>query len=123
MSQQKRILIIDDDIHHLADAKRCLQTQGYAVSIHERPADSPVVMRYLDPDIVLLNVGMHDMSEDKLSYLLSSNRHAKEIPVIFYSSSDEESLRQAVMRHGAKGYICKGDISRLYDKVRCFLPR
>jgi DNA-binding response OmpR family regulator len=123
MCQQQKILIIDDDIHHLADAKRCLQSQGYAVSIHERPAGSPVIMRYLDPDIVLLNIGMHDMSEDKLSYLLRSNSHAREVPVLFYSSYDEESLRQAVTRHGAKGYICKGDISRLYDEVRCFLPQ
>jgi len=122
MEQQKKILIIDDDIRYLVDAKRCLQSRGYAVSIHEYSAGSPVMIRNMKPDVVLLNIRMGDLSEEKLSYLLGANRHARGVPVVFYSSYDEEGLRSASVRHEAKGYIRKGDVSLLCDEVDVFCP-
>ncbi len=122
MMQQKKILIIDDDLRYLVDAKRCLQLRGYAVSIHEYLLGSPVMIRSMKPDVVLLNIKMQDLSEEKLSYLLDANRHAQEAPVVFFSSHDEESLRNAALRHEAKGYIRKGDVSLLCDKIKCILP-
>ncbi len=117
---QKKILIIDDDIRYLMAAKRCLQSCGYAVSIHENLLGSPVAIRRLRPDVVLLNIRMRDLSEEKLSYLLSSNRSEREVPVVFFSSQDVESLRSAAVRHEAKGYIFNGDVSLLYDEVKFF---
>jgi DNA-binding NarL/FixJ family response regulator len=120
--QQKKILIIDDDIRYLVDAKRCLQSRGYAVSIHEYSAGSPVMIRNMKPDVVLLNIRMGDLSEEKLSYLLGANRHAQGVPVVFYSSHDEEGLRNAAVRHEAKGYIRKRDVSLLCEEVDAFCP-
>jgi DNA-binding response OmpR family regulator len=123
MNQRKRILIIDDNLRYLDLAKQSLQEKGYSVSVHERPSESPVAMRYLQPDVVLLNVHMAGLSEEKLSYLISANHQAREIPVIFYSFADDEHLRATAERHGAEGYICRANISRLYDTVNFVLSR
>ena len=120
MGQGRKILIIDDDIRYLVDAKRCLQTRGWRVSIHEYLSGTPAMIRQLDPDIVLLNICMKELSEDKLSFLLSSNSQAKAVPIIFYSSFDEENLSNTALRYGARGFVSKGDPSFLYEKVQCF---
>jgi DNA-binding response OmpR family regulator len=117
MNQRKRILIIDDNLRYLDLAKQSLQEKGYSVSVHERPSESPVAMRYLEPDVVLLNVHMHGLSEEKLSYLISANHQAKGIPVILYAFADEEHRRMTAERHRAEGYICGANISQLYDTV------
>lgn len=36
------------------------------------------------------------------------------------SSNDEDSLRSSVQRHGATGYVCKGDLAGLRRSVRRF---
>lgn len=116
----RKILIIDDDIRYLVEAKRCLQTEGCKVSIHEYLSGAPALIRQLDPDIVLLNICMQELSENKLSFLVSSNSEGKAVPIVFYSSLDEEGLCNAATRYGARGYVSKGDPSFLFEKVQCF---
>lgn len=66
---------------------------------------------------------MPGLSGERLSELLLSNSNTKNVPIVFYSSNDEDSLREAVSEHGVKGYICKGDIFELKKKVAYYLSR
>ena len=119
----KKILIIDDDNSHILAAKGILESEGYTVSTHNQSLGSTVMARQLDPDLILLDMNMPGLSGDKLAQVIGRNLRSSNIPILFYSSNDEDSLRKAVVQYrfyGVKDYICKGDSYDLRRKVaRC----
>jgi DNA-binding response OmpR family regulator len=117
---KKRIIIIDDDINHLITTKGILEEDGYEVAIHQSPFGSTNAIRDFNPQLILLDINMPGLSGDKLSKLLKENDSTKNIPIIFYSSNDEDSLRMAVKEYGVYDYVCKGDILRLKRKISNF---
>jgi DNA-binding NarL/FixJ family response regulator len=68
-------------------------------------------------NIRLLDVNMPALSGDRLCSLIRANGSRHETATLLYSSNDEEALRASVQRHGANGYVCKGDIAGLRRKV------
>ncbi len=95
MKRRKRILIIDDDISYLDMARKRLQEKGFAVSIHDRLAEAPVVIRHLEPDVVLLNTNLRGFSENKLNYLMASSTQARNVSVICYSIRNSDCIQTA----------------------------
>ena len=114
----KRILVIDDDNNHLIAVKEILEMEGHDVYTHNKPFGSTSLAKTLEPDLILLDVNMPGLSGDALSKLLRSHSKA---PIVFYSSNDEDSLRQMVRFHSVRGYICKGDLFGLREKVALYL--
>ncbi len=120
----KRILIIDDDHNHSMAAKEILENEGYRVSTHDQALGSSALVRETKPDLVLLDINMPAHSGDKLPQKMCTNTNSCEIPILFYSSNDEDSLRRAVSRNRSsqvKGYICKGNPHELRRKVAYWL--
>ena len=118
---KNKILFIDDDERHLVAAKELLEAEGYEVVTHLGWFGSTNMVKDIQPDLVLLDVNMPGLSGDRLSSLLLSNYYTKNVPIVFYSSNDEDSLRKTVAEHGVKGYICKGDIRELKRKLAYYL--
>ena len=75
----------------------------------------------LQPDLVMLDIDMPLLSGDALAKLLRANADTGHIRIVFYSSNDEESLRECVSICGVHGYIGKGDIANLCHQVDRFL--
>ncbi len=119
-SSGKKILVIDDDAKHLLTVKEILETEGHAIYTHNQPFGSTHLAKILKPDLILLDVNMPGLSGDTLSKLMRFHTNA---PIVFYSSNDEDSLRQMVRFHNVRGYICKGDTYGLREKVADFLSR
>ncbi len=119
--ERKMILVVDDDMKHLLTAKDLLEDMGYEVRMHQFAFGVTNVVREAQPDLILLDMNMPGLSGERLSKVLLSNEKTKDIPVVFYSSNDEDSLRRAVVKHGVKGYIAKGDLFDLRNKVALFL--
>ncbi len=117
----KRILIIDDDISHLTSTRGILEADGYEVFAHTQGFAATNVVRQLRPHLILLDVNMPGLSGDNLLGVLQSNPTIRDIPVVFYSSNDEDILRDAVRRFGARGYISKGSITALRCRVAAYL--
>ena len=120
---KKKILIIDDDEKHLMTAKEILEEEGYEVIIHQNAFGATNLIGSIQPDLVLLDINMPALSGDRLSGLLLSKNKTKDVPIVFYSSNDEDSIRKAVSEHGVKGYICKGSIFDLRKKVAYYLSQ
>ena len=120
---KKRILVIDDDAKHLITTREILEEEGYEVITHHYAFGATNSVREHQPGLVLLDVNMPALSGERLSKVILSNERTKDIPIVFYSSNDEDSLRKAVSEHGVKGYICKGDIFELKKKVAYYLSQ
>jgi DNA-binding response OmpR family regulator len=127
-AKRKKIMVVDDDERHLEAAKEILEDEGYDVIAYRRGGPAEIVIdgetsaiRANRPDLVLLDINMPALSGDSLASLILANEHAKHVPIVFYSSNDEDSLRFSVSKHGVCGYICKGDVAELRKKVLRYL--
>jgi CheY-like chemotaxis protein len=124
-SRQYRILVVDDDSRHLQTTREILELEGYRVTVRDTPFGTTEVVSSERPDLVLLDVNMPALSGERLCTLVRGNANGagRTVPILFYSSNDEDSLRQAVKQHGADGYVCKGDLPGLRRKVEQMMRR
>lgn len=118
---KKKILVVDDDERHLIVTEEVLTNEGYEVFTYSWWLGVTNFVRKLQPDLILLDINMPALSGTGLSSLLLSNAGTKNIPIVFYSSNDEDSLRKAVSEYGARGYISKGNIYELKRRVAYYL--
>jgi CheY-like chemotaxis protein len=120
-NENKTILVIDDDVNYLSATKELLETQGYNVETYPQPFGATALIKKLNPDLVLLDINMPALSGEKLARIIRSNADTQKISVVFHSSNDEDSLRKAVMTYKVTGYICKGSLFDLREKVAYYL--
>jgi PleD family two-component response regulator len=88
---------------HLISAKELLEDAGYEVITHHSWFGSTTAIKNLKPDLVLLDINMPALPGDELSVILRSNSKIKDVPIVFYSSNDEDSLRKAASVYGVRG--------------------
>jgi CheY-like chemotaxis protein len=124
-AKKKKIVVVDDDEMHLQIAKEFLQDEQIEVMTHQNGTGAFDRVSTIRPDLVLIDVNMPGLSGDKLAVLIRACNDTSHIPVVFYSSNDEQSLREIVSTCDAHGYICKGDFNNLRKKVSqyLFLPQ
>ena len=115
----KRILIVDDDERHAAIAAELLELEGYEVRVHTSPFGTSRVISAFRPHLLLLDVNMPGLSGDRLAEVLRTSNTT--MPVVFYSSNDEESLQLMVKSAPVQGFICKGDPRQLRERVAGYL--
>ncbi len=120
-TQPKTILVIDDDANYLTATRELLETQGYNVETYDQPFGATTLIKKLSPDLVLLDINMPALSGDKLARIIRSNTDTQKIAIVFHSSNDEDSLRKAVLQYKVRGYICKGSLFDLREKVAYYL--
>lgn len=123
MSKRKKIMIIDDNEEVLQVTRELLEHEGYDVVMHHNGFGATSAIRANQPDLVLLDINMPALSGENLAPIIRGNEHTKQTPVLFYSSNDEDTLMESVMRFGVAGYICKGNIPELRNKVRLYVQR
>ena len=121
MPGRKKILVIDGDDNLLASTRELLEKEGYKVFTHRLAFGSISAVDHVKPDLVLLDINMPGLSGDRLAYMLKTTEKTKDVPIVFYSSSDEDTLRKATAEHRARGYISKGNIFDLRSKIRDYL--
>lgn len=117
----RTVLVVDDDPLHLSATHDILSAEGYRVLTQDRPFGVTNLIVRHKPDLVLLDVNMPGLSGDALALILSDNPLSASTRVVFHSSNDEDSLRLLTRKHGARGYICKGNPYDLRRKVAAFV--
>jgi len=117
MSKGRKILIIDDDAVHLYCAKEILEDAGYSVVLHTNGFGATEAVMTNCPDLVLLDVNMPGLPGTALATVLRGREQTREVPILLYSSNDEDSLRRDAKRLGLAGCVSKGDPSELRRAV------
>lgn len=115
--------IIDDDWALLETAGALLQRAGLDVATYHGRFDRLGFLLREQPELLLLDVNMPAVSGDELFVLLREHPHLGQIPVVFFSSNDENDLRLLVRERGARGYLSKSWLGRDFAaRVERFLP-
>jgi DNA-binding response OmpR family regulator len=122
-SQQLRILVVDDDDDTLNRVERALRLEGFDVSVSTHAIGVSNLVRSFNPDLVLIDVNIPELSGDRLLKL--ARRYA--IPstrFVLYSACDETSLRALAQHSGADGYVTKStEMSKLAEKLRGIIAK
>ena len=109
MNVQKvhRILIVDDesDVTELLEYK--LEQEGYRVATLNDPLACIAKVREFEPDLMLLDIMMPELSGIQLCRIVRADPSMKDIPIIFLSARGEVEDRIKGLEAGAEDYISK----------------
>ena len=104
------ILIVDDHPSFRAVARLLLETEGFAVVGFATDGESAVTETLrLQPDVVLLDVGLPDIDGFEVAARLRDAGATSAI--VLTSSRDGADFGPLVAESGARGFIAKPDLS------------
>ncbi|HYQ18292.1 MAG TPA: response regulator [Polyangiaceae bacterium] len=122
MPRRPKIVVIDDSEIVLAVAKSALESAGYDVVTHDRPAGCVALILHEKPDLVLMDVNMPGLGGDTIVSVLAKAAPTSDTIVLLHSSLSAEVLRTKATTAGAHGFIQKsGDLFALSREVNRWL--
>jgi two-component system KDP operon response regulator KdpE len=119
--QPAKVLIVDDEPQIIRVLKTALSTQGYAIRTSLNGLDGLIAFREWNPDVVITDLSMHEMSGIELCHQI---RSTSTTPIIVLSVRDQEAVKVAALDAGADDYVTKPfSIQELQARVRAQLRR
>ena len=104
------VLIVDDHARFRTTARRALERDGWTVV--GEAADGAAALdaaRTLEPDVVLLDVGLPDMSGLEVARRLRAGSPRSAVVVI--STHDSADYRDLAVANGARGFLAKAELT------------
>lgn len=118
--EQKRIVVVDDDVMSLRIADKMLGKK-YKMRCIKSCSDAIKYLSGNSADLVLLDVNMPEMSGFEVLEILKSDESTKNIPVIFLTGDEDEDALKKGIEAGAMGFIKKpfsaGDVIERIEKA------
>ncbi len=124
IQQSRKVLVVDDeeDVTDLLDYN--LRALGYEVKVINDPLLIMGVARNFQPDLILLDIMMPEITGLQICRMLRSDNTMKQIPVIFLTARGEAEDRIKGLETGADDYICKPfDIREVLLRVQTIFKR
>ena len=119
MTAKPNILVIDDEQQILRALRTILSQQGYQVTCASTGEEGLALATAVQPDILILDLGLPDMSGVEVCRLL---REWTDLPVIILSAHDAEAEKVAALDAGADDYLTKPfGVDELLARVRVAL--
>ena len=112
MSSTIHVLYIDDDRQNLDTVSRLLTREGFLVSTANTGQDGIEMASQDEPDVVLLDILLPDMTGFDVCEALRATPHMKKRPIIALTASAMNGDRQQSLAAGFEGYLSK-PISRV----------
>jgi DNA-binding NarL/FixJ family response regulator len=106
---KKRVLLVDDHPVLRKGLVRLIDSKGQFVVCGEAStaADAMALIRELEPDLVIADIGLPGMSGIELTKTIRAEFH--QLPVLILSMHEEALYATRALRAGAMGYIVKQD--------------
>ncbi|MDX2185681.1 MAG: response regulator transcription factor [Opitutaceae bacterium] len=106
-TKAKKILVVDDEADVTELVAYHLKAKGFTVEALNDPNGSLSTARLFQPDLVILDVMMPDLSGIQICRLLRADPQLRNVPVVFLTARAEEGDRIQGLETGADDYICK----------------
>jgi DNA-binding NarL/FixJ family response regulator len=105
-----RVLIVDDHPRFRATARRALECDGWTVvgEAGDGAGGLEAALR-LEPDLVLLDIGLPDVSGLSIARRLAGE--APQVAVVLVSTQDAGDFAELAAAHGARGFLPKAELS------------
>ena len=107
MSDQKKILIVDDVEANRFVLRNIISDMGYLPVLAENGIQTLKIMEHIKPNLILLDVAMPHMDGFELCGILKNDPLTREIPVIFISAFDSPDDITKGFSVGGEDYITK----------------
>lgn len=121
MSEDSRILIVEDEAALSRPVRRFLEQEGYAVSVADSGSSARRLVQKFELDLILLDLGLPD--QDGLS-LLKLFKATINLPVIIVSGKAKAVDRILGLELGADDYISKPfNLRELQARIKAVLRR
>jgi CheY-like chemotaxis protein len=118
MAEKKRILLLDDSVITLEMEKAVLEERGYKVAIASNLLEFQSQLGPFQPEIILTDLMMPDVSGKDIVRVIKQDFHTEKIPIILFSSKEDDELREIAEQAGADGFLSKAHgIAKLGDMV------
>ena len=106
----RRILIVDDHAGFRRSAARSLVAAGWNVVGEAEDGKTALdTAERCDPDVVLLDVGLPDISGIEVARRL--HELVPDVAVVMTSTQDREDYGELALASGARGFLTKLDLS------------
>lgn len=104
------VLIVDDHPRFRRTARRALERDGWTIA--GEAADGPDALsaaRALEPDVVLLDVGLPGMSGLEVARRLRDGM--PDVVVVVISTHDSADYHELAVANGARGFLAKAELT------------
>lgn len=121
MSEQKRVLVVDDEVQITRVLRRSLSGLGYEVQTAADGEEALETYRSWKPDLVVTDLAMPNMSGLELCRRL---RAVSAVPIIVLSAKGDERIKVEALDAGADDYVTKPfGMDELLARIRAGLRR
>ncbi len=118
------ILVVEDEVSQSEILNYNLRAEGYRVIMSETGDDALLSAREQEPDLILLDWMLPNVSGVEVCRQLKSDVDMKNIPIIIISARTEEADRVRGLDTGADDYITKPySVGELLARIRTQLRR
>lgn len=119
--QPQNILVVDDEPYITDLVKTALELEDFDVRVASRGLEAMTLIRDLEPDLVVLDVMLPDISGIEVARRLRAKDNI--VPVVFLTAKDEPEDKLVGLGLG-DDYICKPfSIEELIARVKAVLRR
>ncbi len=105
--QNKKVMIVDDDIELLRVLPSMLQPWGFKLTTLDDPRQFWDVIQSVLPDVLVLDIEMPHFSGIELCKMLRTYSYWRKIPILFLTVHTDRSMQDLVFASGADDFINK----------------
>jgi CheY-like chemotaxis protein len=125
LSQKVRstVLVVEDDEFQQKLIARLLAGQNIVIQFASSGSEAMALMWQRRPNVVLMDVGLPDISGVALTRLIRRIANFSEVQIVMITGHSERQVVVDSLQAGATDFLVKPlDKTRLLDKLRNFLP-
>lgn len=120
--EDKKILVIEDDVLNMKLVKSLLQLKNYAVLEAETAETGIQLARRRKPDLILMDIQLPGMDGIEATKRILNDSDLKNIPVIAVSSFAMQSDIDKALKTGIKEYLTKPiDKKSFFNTIKKYL--
>ena len=122
--EDRRILIVEDDVRNVFALSSVLEPKGAKVSIARNGKEALVELGRERVDLVLMDVMMPEMDGLEATRLIRQNPSWSRIPVIALTAKAMRDDQERCLAAGANDYLAKPlDVEMLLSLLRVWMPK
>lgn len=121
MTQQKRVLLVDDEVSIQRSLSSLLRSRGYAVDVAPSGESALKAISDRPPDLVLLDLGLPLLDGGEVCRRV---RDVSPVPIIILTARNNETEKVSLLDIGADDYVTKPfSPAELLARIRVVLRR